>query len=125
MPSVANAIMDHSTLSENGLYIKLIQCFRICQLTKPLSSFRKIDASKCFSFQWKVLVEELSLKAPTLLKIFSSIVTANGKRKQAPDTGSHNPGLCMAVAILLKERNREMYGLQLIIYELHGHSEPS
>ena len=62
-----------------------------------------------------MLVEELSLKAPTLLKILSPIVTANDKRKQTAVPGSHNPGLCMAVAILLKERNREMCGLQSII----------
>ena len=43
------------------------------------------------------------------------IVTANDKRKQTAVPGSHNPGLCMAVAILLKERNREMCGLQSII----------
>ena len=111
--------MDHSDLCE--LVFKRIidkinsECFRICQLTKPLSPFRKIDASKCSSFQWKVLVEDISHKAPTLLKILSSIITSNDKRKQTAATSSHHPGLCMAVAILLKERNREMCGLQSII----------
>ena len=62
-----------------------------------------------------MLVEELSLRAPTLLKILYPIVIANNKRKRAAVSGSHNPGLRIAVAILLKERNREMCGLQSII----------
>lgn len=111
--------MDHSALCDmvfERIVRKInLECFRICQLTKPLSPFRKIDASKCSSFQWKMFVEELSHKAPTFLKILSSIVTSNDKRKQAAVIGSHNPGLSMAAAILLKERNREMCGLQSII----------
>lgn len=113
----------------NGLYIDKInsECFCVCQLTKPLSPFRKLDASKCSSFQWKVLVEDISQKAPTLLKIFSSIITSNDKRKQSAATSSHHPGLCMAVAILLKEKNREMCGLQsiisLLLYSSHVDKE--
>ena len=119
MPSVADAIMDQSDLCEM-VFERIIdkinsECFHICQLTNPLSPFRKINASKCSSFQWKVLVEDLSQKAPTLLKILSSIVTSNDKRKQAAVTTAHHPGLCMAVSILLKERNREMCGLQSVI----------
>ena len=108
MPSIADAVMDHSTLSDTVLeriiYKINSECFRICQLTKPLSTFRKIDASKCSSFQWKMLIEELSLKAPTLLKILSPIVTANDKRKQIAVPGSHNPGLCMACSCYSPER---------------------
>ena len=111
--------MDHSDLCEMVFERTILkinsECARICQLTKPLSPFRKIDASKCSSFQWKVLVEDVTQKAPTLMKILSSIVTSNDKRKQAAVTSAHHPGLCMAVAILLKERNREMCGLQSII----------
>lgn len=104
LPSVADAVMDHSALCDmvfERIVRKInLECFRICQLTKPLSPFRKIDASKCSSFQWKMFVEELSHKVPTFLKILSSIVTSNDKRKQAAVIGSHNPGLSMAAAIL-------------------------
>lgn len=117
MPSVADAIIEESDLCEmvfERIADKInSECFRVCQLTKPLSPFRKIDVSKCSSFQWKVLVEDLSQKAPTLLKILSSIVV--DKRKKAAVTSTHHPSLCMAAAILLKERSREMCGLQSII----------
>ena len=119
MPSVADAIIEESDLCEmvfERIADKInSECFCVCQLTKPLSPFRKIDASECSSFQWKVLVEELSQKAPTLLKILSSIITSKDKRKKAAVTSTHHPSLCMAAAILLKERNREMCGLQSII----------
>ena len=119
MPSVADAIMNQSDLREMVLdrIIDTLnsECFRICQFTNPLSPFRKIHASKCSSFQWKVFHEDLSQKAPTLSKIFSSIVTSNDKRKKTAVMSAHNPGICMALAILLKERNREMCGLQSII----------
>ena len=107
---------------ERIVYKMNSECFRICQLTKPLSPLHKIDASKCSSFQWKMLVEDLLLKAPTLLKILSPIIIANDQHKWAAVSGSHNPGLCMAVAILLKERNTECVGCNkssLSYYTLH------
>ena len=119
LPSVVDAIMNQSDLREMVMQRIVdninLECFRVCQLTTPLSPFRKVDASKCSSFQWKALVEDLTRKAPTLWKILSSITTSDYRRKKGAVIDTQYPGLCMAVAILLKERNREMCGLQSII----------
>jgi len=83
----------------------------MCKRTLPLSPFQKMDADQCGSFEWKTFVEDLKKKAPTLHAVFSCIVS---RSDQHPNS-THYPGLCMSVAILLKERNREMSGLQYIV----------
>ena len=119
LPSVASAILEQEELHDTVVHLFMekinSECFSICQHSKPLSPFHKIDADKCSTFQWKSLIDDLTQKAPTLLKVLSSIVTYNDHRKKKPVSSTHHPGLCMAIAILLKERNREMCGLQAII----------
>ena len=75
--NVTDAVMKQKVLCEMVLnqFISKIksECFSLCQLTKPLSPFRKIDVMKCTLFEWKVLVDDLARKAPTLLKILSAV----------------------------------------------------
>lgn len=75
--NVTDAVMKQKVLCEMVLnqFIGKIksECFSLCQLTKPLSPFRKIDVMKCTLFEWKVLVDDLARKAPTLLKILSAV----------------------------------------------------
>ena len=119
LPSIVRAVLEQQELCDIVIHLFMekinSECFRMCQHSKPFSPFHKIDASKSSSFQWKHFVEDLSQKAPTPLKVLSSIVTYNDHRKKKPSSSDHHPGLCMAIAILLKERNREMCGLQSII----------
>ena len=68
-----------------------------------------------FRISVEALFEDLTAKAPTLLKVLSSIVTYNDHHKKKPVEVAHHPCLCMAVSILLKERNREMCGLHSIL----------
>ena len=54
----------------------------------------------------------------------SSLSLLNAIVSHSDHVGStHLPGVCMAIAILLKERNREMYALQsvigLLLYKSH------
>jgi len=67
-------------------------------------------------------IYDLSLKAPTLLHVLSSIVSYSDHRNKKANS-AHHPGLCMTVVILLKERNREVCGVQsllsLLLYSSH------
>ena len=75
------------------------------------------------TFQWSQLVDELATNAPTLLCLLTAIVTHSDHRNQLKVSSAHHPGLCMCVAVLLKERNREMCGVQsiisLLLYQSH------
>ena len=63
------------------------------------------------TFRWGDYYKELDQKAP-LSRIATSIVKHNDHRNK----GTHHiPGVCMAIAILLKERNREMCSIQSLL----------
>ena len=115
LPSLADAIMDQEDLHDillQRLIDKInLECVQLCQLSRPLSPFRKWETEKFSSFKWKSFVDELAKYAPLLLQVLSAIVT----HKKKNVTTVHYPKLCTAVAVLLKERNREMCGLQSII----------
>ena len=91
--------------------------------SQPFSPFHKIATDQYAEFQWNDFIEDVSQKAPTLYHILSSIVAHSDHRNKKKMQSAHHPGLCMAVAILLKERNREICGVQsilsLILYSSH------
>ena len=66
-------------------------------------------------FNWSWFIDELKEKAPLLFGIVSSICSQNDQRNKFKTGPSHNPGIGMAVALLLKERNMHMTGIQSII----------
>ena len=119
LPSVAESVVQHKQLGEMVLELLLTridsECSLVCKRSQPLSPFQKIDADKCSTFQWSSFVQDLSSKAPTLLKILSSIATHSNHRNKHKLNTAHHPGICMAASILLKERNKDMCGVQSII----------
>ena len=58
------------------------------------------------------MVYELEKHAPMVLRIVSCLVTRTDGRNKTKKGTAHQPGICTAVAVILKERNREMCGLQ-------------
>ena len=64
---------------------------------------------------WIGCTDELQRKAPVLLRVFSKIVSSNDHRNQQKCGDRHLPGICTAIAVLLKERNREMNGIQRMV----------
>ncbi len=64
------------------------------------------------SFSWDGFVEELKTKCPILYQILETVVTHSDHRNSRKKGAAHYPGMCMAAAVLLKERNREMVGIQ-------------
>ena len=49
------------------------------------------------------------------LNLFTTITSFNDHRNKIKAGDFHLPGICSAVAVLIKERNREMCGLQSVI----------
>lgn len=125
-PSIAKAVMAMKDVQQSVISSILgtinEECSKLCQRLQP-SVFRKLSMEQLTDFQWSVLVEELSSKAPVLYAVLSSVVTRNDRRNVTKVGAAHNPGVCMAAAVLLKERNREMCGLQslvsLLLYSCH------
>ena len=100
------------------------ECNNLCQrLPANRSLFRNIPLSQAVNFKWSLLVTELQSRAPLLFKALSSIATHCDHRNQGKVGTSHYPGICMAAAVMLKERNREMCGVQsvvsLLMYSCH------
>ena len=89
------------------------ECSNLCQRSPANRSlFRKMPISQLIDFKWSELVSELEARAPLLLRALSTIVSRNDQRNLSKAGAAHSPGVCMAAAVVLKERNREMCGVQ-------------
>lgn len=102
------------------------ECLQLCRRksdTHSPSPFRSIPVDKLAEFKWENMVTELQSKAPLLYKILHSLTSRSDHRNMVKVGAAHFPGICFAAAILLKERNREMCGLQsmvsLLMYACH------
>lgn len=51
-------------------------------------------------------------KSPILLRLLRRIVSHSDHRNEQKRADHHNPGISMSAAVLLKERNREIVGVQ-------------
>lgn len=98
------------------------ECGTLCR-KHPESPFRKIPVDKLAGFKWSDMMTELDRDAPLLLRIIHCLVARNDARNKSKAGPARHPGICTAVAIILKERNREMCGLQsllsLLMYSCH------
>lgn len=88
------------------------ECSLICRST-DISIFRRYNVG-AQNFEWKDYATELKVKSPVLYHILTKIVSHSDKRNSR-DTKHHFPGICTSVAILLKERNKDMTGLQTLL----------
>ncbi len=126
--SIAKAVMQMSSVREEVFtsFLNVLdnECRRLCQKQADTpSKFKSSPVDQLHKFSWKELIHELTLKAPKLLKILTTIVARNDHRNKHKIGSAHYPGICMAAAVLLKERNREMCGVQslvsLLMYSCH------
>ena len=118
-----DAVLQIATLREAAvnLFIDTIcrECNTLCQrMDGATSLFRSIPATAIADLQWEAFIDELQSKAPTMLRLFTTIASFHHHRNKIKTGASHYPGICSAVAVLLKERSREMCGLQSIISAL-------
>ena len=115
--SICRAVFSNSRLRDEAVSCvsKMVddECGLLCSKSaQPVSLFRSMTLEQAESFSWRLTITELETKAPTLYHILSSAVTHSLKRNKHKKGERQFPGLCTAVAILLKERNRVMCGVQ-------------
>ena len=91
------------------------ECSQLCQRQPKSSVYRKMPQSLLAEFSWTVFVEELQKKAPTFFQILSTIASHGDRQNKTKVGDAHNPGICMAAAVILKERNWEMNGVQSLL----------
>ena len=79
----------------------------------PTSLFCRIPLADTLpQLRWSDYVAELEKKAPVTLQL---IVSKKDSRNQKKCGNPHFPGICMSIAIRLKERNREMCHIQTLL----------
>ena len=113
-PSIAKAVMAMDSVRDEMFHLFLdainSECNNLCQRSPAnLSLFRKMPVSQMIDFKWSDLVSELEARAPLLFRALSTIVSRNDHRNQNKVGASHSPGICMAAAVVLKERNRDVW----------------
>ena len=91
------------------------ECNELCTKNNDPSPFKIIPIEKVPLFKWDIFADSLKSLAPTTFKFASVTVCHRDRRNQFKNGTRHIPTICMAVAILLTERNREMGGLQSVI----------
>ena len=118
---MARAVLAHSALREQVL-LKVLdlvdsECAALCRKTGAdgPSPFRQLPVKKMEEFSWERYTQELKLRGPFLLWLFSTLVQHNDHRNKTKQGSTHTPGVCMSIAALLKERNREMTGVQTYV----------
>ena len=117
-PSIANAVMDLPGIRDElwTFFMDLIVSeFQVLCSKEPSSLFRQMPVKEIDQFQWEPLVKELQSKAPLLLKLLYAVVVRQDRRCRVKPQTVHYPAIVTATAILLKERNREMGGVQSIV----------
>lgn len=118
--TIAKAIFANDDLKKQ-LILKVLdivdaECCKLCKRNSdPPSMFRKIAVEKIPIFKWTECMDELQANAPTLFQILSTITSHNDHRNTKRKGDRHHPGICMAVGCMLKERNREMCGIQSVL----------
>ena len=127
--SIANAVMSQDDIREATvrLLVKLNEeCTSVCRMALT-SPFHAIPVEQLVTFNWKDMAADLEQKAPLLFRVLHSITARNDHRTMVKVGDAHYPGISSAAAILLKERNREMCGLQslvsLIMYSCHAEKQ--
>ena len=129
-PSIAKAVLGQEKLRDAVIVLLLMElngeCTNLCR-SSSASPFHKIPVDKLVDFKWTDMVTNLQLNAPLLFTLLYSIASRNDNRNTVKVGAAHYAGVCSAVAVLLKERNREMCGLQslvsLLMYSCHAEKQ--
>lgn len=126
-PSIAKAALAMDNVKDAIITQLLVilneECRQLCRLGPDTSLFRTVSLSQMMDFKWDGMLTQLKTTAPLLLKILHSLASRNDHRNKVKIGAVHSPGICTAAAVILKERNREMCGLQsitsLLMYSCH------
>ena len=95
------------------------ECTTKCKCNLPSSNvpslFRKIPIKDMPEFKWSRCLEEVKAHALTFLRRLVSVSSRTDRRNKEKRGDSHSLGICMALACIFKERNREMCGVQTLL----------
>ena len=113
--SICRAVFSNPRLREEAVarVSRIVddECAVLCS-KNPVSLFRSMTLEQAENFSWTQAIAELKTKAPILYHILDLAVTHSSRRNKQKKGERQFSGLCMSVAILLKERNRMMCGIQ-------------
>lgn len=62
-----------------------------------------------------ILISDLQSEAPVLFKLLTCVVSHSDKGNAHKHRIVHYPAISMAVATVLKERNKNMIGMQILL----------
>ena len=116
--SIAKAVLEQDDIKDSIVTLllgKLNDEYTYLCKKNHSSTFRTIPVDQLAHLKLENIVADLQLKDPFLFKILHSITSGNDHRNAVKVGAVHYPGICPAAAILLKERNREMCGLQTLV----------
>ena len=98
------------------------ECSVLCQAAIT-SKLRNFPADALASFKWDDFIEELRSKSPLLLKVLTCIAVRNDHRNKKEVGSAHFAGIVTGAAVLLKERNTHVSGVQslvsMLMYSCH------
>ena len=98
------------------------ECTTLCRKLAP-THFRTVPMENVQQFNWQPFVDDLECCGPLLLRALTRIAGHSNRRNKGKVGPAHFPGICTAAAVILKERHREMCGLQsvvsLLMYTCH------
>ena len=115
MKAIVNTMLLYPELREQVIdrVLTIIddECSVLCSRAQP-TPFRSCQVSELSSFTWDQYIQEMERKSPTLLRLLKKVACHSDHRNEQKKADRHIPGICMCVAVLLKERNREIVGVQ-------------
>ena len=108
-PYTVRSIMKTSGIRPHIVKLLCKSITRECKLlSSQKSSLKYVSAKAVKTFKWKAMENEMKAVAPTLLAILRSAII---KRSSPPDMRK----VCMAAALLLKARNKNMCLVQSFV----------
>lgn len=88
------------------------ECIHLCEKKNFCSILRKVKQDELLRFSWDDVLIEWTEEAPIFLQILSAAAKPTASTKLMPE---HIPAVCVAGAVLLKNRNMHMSAIQHII----------
>ena len=127
--TIASAVMR--SLEIRSCVIEMVmmelqyEASHLCEKAKFRSLLRNSTPSDVIEFKWSDLINEWKREAPLLSSFLFAIAGTQRTRnvRKATTIERRFPAMCMAGAILLKERNQEMAALQHLVGIILSHGE--
>ena len=113
--SIAKTVLHMDDVRES-IIVQLLrelneECNDLCNRISPTSPFRTLNVDMMANFKWTIMIDDLQIRAPLVL----DTLTSKSDQRNIKVGAARYPGICCAAAVILKERNREMCGLQSLV----------